>query len=156
MLWALSGTRSFFCSFSGTGVRKGWEPLLQINKQNGVFCQLLYSLLFGLNPSICMHVHNSLIHLISVVHVNNKMSHGRKNVLWPVYKRIVHGHMPVKLYFCIINIQFTAKCPYLRQNVRVHGRLAVKHRSCAYFFPYITDIFSGEKTSVKKIPDICL
>jgi hypothetical protein len=28
MLWALSGTRSFFSSFSGTGVRKGWEPLL--------------------------------------------------------------------------------------------------------------------------------
>jgi hypothetical protein len=50
------------------------------------------------------------------------------------YKRIVHGHMPLKLYFCVINIKFTAKCPYLRRNVRVHGRLAVKHRSCADFF----------------------
>ncbi len=28
MIWVFGGTQTFLCSFTGTGLTKGWEPLL--------------------------------------------------------------------------------------------------------------------------------
>ncbi len=50
------------------------------------------------------------------------------------YKCIVHRHLSVKLHFCVKNLKFTSKCPFLRTFVHFYGHLTVKVHIKAYFF----------------------
>ncbi len=41
------------------------------------------------------------------------------------YKQVLHSHLSIKLHFCVINIYFMVKCPYLRPSVHFYRYLAM-------------------------------